>query len=342
MVRLGKPRDEGDEVSLSEWLPARSADEPRIPDIYSRAWAERGSVDVLLALARTALRLDEPDELASISSIAEAEVASEYLDLDDLDDTDDGEPDDDDDDVEVSETTRAVLNRYRGAFMRRLNELVGFVKTVDDQDLADLAFQTTLVQHERLMLDVAIDKEIVLLIEPFVLMRQKLDLLEANLEEGRRRPVVHGDRAVPPRRMHPIRERVHETGTGKAGESCIRHGRRIIDTALPSNPVDGLFGMGLEDAAGWIEEYVARTDWPAVAEHAGEYLDQVELFLRPFPVWLERRDSRIRTKRREEEDPRRGMCWAMEPSQPCRTMTRSACWCTTMAAPAVSPLMSLS
>ena len=53
-----RARERQDEMigGLGEWVPARPEDEPRVPDIYRRAW--QNQPDALLALIRGALRLE--------------------------------------------------------------------------------------------------------------------------------------------------------------------------------------------------------------------------------------------------------------------------------------------
>lgn len=265
---------------LSEWLPARPDDEPRIPDLYHRAWAESRPVDVLLALARTALRLEEaiPPIIAD-----ELGMSDEFRDIDDTNDDGERAAEAPEPGESPPETTRDVLNRYRKAFLRRLDELVKFIAQVEDQDLADLAFQVTLIQHERLAIEVLIDGVPEPLVPPESLLHQKLDLLAAYLKRTGDDPL-----AMETARFHLAAclknpDEWTPLEWEKLKNLAYAHGRRILSTPLPHRPVDGLLGMDLEEAAGWIEGHAARTDWTAIASHAAEYLTDAALHTEPFP-----------------------------------------------------------
>jgi hypothetical protein len=285
-TRGGSQEPEADEA-ITEWIPADHSEEPRIPDLYRQVWAERDSTDVLLALVRVALRLEEPDEIPMNSGLDESAMAEEELGIDDLG----GDPDlelevEEDALAEPTMTTRQVLDRYRGAFMRRLGEVVNFVRKADDQGLRDLAFQVALTQQERLTIEVEVDGEMVPLIDPEALLRQRLQILEAYL----RRPSTDL-RCLETARFHLascLRERSMWTPREWERLETISylHGRRVIESELPLQPVGSLFGMDADIAAAWIEELAARTDWSAIADHAGELIDDVQLESDPYPFLL--------------------------------------------------------
>ncbi len=164
---------EKDQSSLSEWTPAHPGDEPRVPSIYQQSW--RGEPDALLALIRSALRLDR------IEREDEQEISEEGLDLEDLEKEPEPatapEP-------EPPKVASKVLNRYRGALVKLLGRGSDFVRNAESGELADLGFQAILRLHERLTgLEVEVNGERLPLVEPDDLWHQKLELLCAYLRD---------------------------------------------------------------------------------------------------------------------------------------------------------------
>jgi hypothetical protein len=160
---------------LSEWVPARPEDEPRVPDIYRRRW--QNTPDALLALIRGALRLETtlhaPEE--------EWDVFEESLDFDEADH--EAEQDDDETtghDEEPLRVEASVLSRYRNSLVQLLRRGKEFVQIVADRDLAELALQSVLALHERIERSpIEVDGEQQTLVEQDELLRQKLALLDA-------------------------------------------------------------------------------------------------------------------------------------------------------------------
>ena len=119
-----KPTTDENE-DLTEWRPARDEDEPRIPELYRRAW--KGEQDTLLALIRKALRLGDPEPIDD-----EREILDEHATA--------GEDEDGETDDATAEeaapasaippaASESVLHRYRGALVKLLDRGVDLCET---------------------------------------------------------------------------------------------------------------------------------------------------------------------------------------------------------------------
>jgi hypothetical protein len=282
----GKAHEQGGEPpeeTLTEWRPARDDDEPRIPELYRRAW--KGEPDTLLALIRKALRLDEPqrpeDETEQLGEESPGEEgAGEEGGAG-------GEVQPEPAKPEPPRTTASVLARYRGELIKLLGRGADFVRGADSAALADLAFVAVLRLHEELVrTEVIADEESQPLVEPHALLEQKVTLLDAYLlDRGGRDPSCFATA-----RAHAglcLTQREHLSPL--AWETLERIAYRCGADLLAANPHaeraarDAAVEPG--DLELLIRPYAERADWGGFIVFAEAELGDVDCGDEPYP-WV--------------------------------------------------------
>ena len=263
-----------EEESLTGWRPARPEDEPRVPDIYRQSW--KGEPDALLALIRSALRLDRHDRAT------EQEVSEELLELGDLE----GEPEPaPEPPTERPQVQKPVLTRYRNALVKLLARGADFVRRAQSPVLADLGFQTVLRLHEQLTgLEVDVDDETQPLIEPDVLRRQKLDLLCAYLLDRTGRDA----HCLATARLHLADcLNAHEFWQPLEWEQLEALAYKIAPMILTSSAFlsDAAEDAGIDaaQATARLRPYAERADWSGFFIQAETELESLEFDEKPFP-----------------------------------------------------------
>jgi hypothetical protein len=266
----GKGKEVGED-SLTEWLPAREDDEPRVPALYRSAW--KGEPDALLALVRGALRLGTPDDGRAL--VLEEELLDVLVDetanagADALDDQP-PKPDEPPKDVAGD-----VLKRYRSSIAKLLDRGVEFVRTASTGSLADLGFSVLLEFHERLArADLYSAGEPVSLIEADQLLRNKLDLLDAYLVTRQRDDMqclataaAHLSECLAGQDLlAPIdRERLSQL--------AYDVGRRVLTARNHLSAVAEALGTDPSVILGRVGAYADRAEWAGALVQADQLLD---------------------------------------------------------------------
>jgi hypothetical protein len=281
-------REREDETAggLGEWLPARPEDEPRVPDIYRRAW--QNQPDALLALIRGALRLESviapPEE--------EWDVFEESLDFDEAD----REAEEDESEAPAEEEApprveRSVLTRYRNSLVRLLRRGTAFVAQATDPALADLGFQSILGLHERIERSpVEVEGRPETLVEEDELLRQKLALLDAYLRiRAGREPLclatarVHLAKCLAARgAWTPLEWEQLETLAYRDGALILAANDYAATAATDA-------GESLADISERLRPYAERSGWDGYLVQADEILDNADIRTEPF-TWVEGED----------------------------------------------------
>lgn len=271
----------GENEDLTEWRPAREEDEPRIPELYRRAW--RGEQDTLLALIRKALRLGEPEQIDDESEILDEHATAGEDEEDETDDTTAEGPEPAS--AVPSATSESVLHRYRGALVKLLERGVEYVRVAREPALADLGFQAILRLHEELeQTEVTVDEELLPLVERSALICQKVRLLDAYLRERDGRDVnclatarTHLGLCLMARdQMQPLE-----------WEALERLAHERAADILESNPFAARAaqdaGVELGELELMIRPYAERADWAGLGVEAEHWLDDPEIGESPFP-----------------------------------------------------------
>lgn len=279
-------RERGDEPApeetLTAWRPARDEDEPRIPELYRRAW--QGEPDTLLALIRKALRLDEPAALDD-----EDELADEKPREDDDEPGAGGteEPQPESPMPEPVHATASVLARYRGALLKLLERAVEFVREAASAPLADLAFIAILRLHEELVrTQVTVDDELQPLVDPSSLLEQKVALLDAYLRDRDGRDPS----CLATARAHlGVCLTAREHLSPLAWEKLERLAHARAEDVLAENPYaeraaqDASVELGDLDLL--IRPYAERADWGGFVVFAESEYDRIDCGDDPYP-WV--------------------------------------------------------
>jgi hypothetical protein len=262
--------------ALTDWLPAKGDDEPRVGDLYRRSWGN--SPDALLALIRHALRLDRP------VGANEADIGDERIGIEQLDEEFEAhlpEP------TATVAVPRNVLKRYRTALLSLLNRGSAFIRGARRQVLADLAFQAVLRLHEQIgRLEVTVDDEDVHLIEPDVLLREKLDLLRAYLaDRGGSDPAclatarIHLADCVARREFWTPLEWESLEALAYRSAARIVASREHVAEAAEDACVD------LDEATARLQPYADRTDWIGYIDEAENHLYDIDFDEAPL-IWV--------------------------------------------------------
>jgi hypothetical protein len=273
----------GESEDLTEWRPAREEDEPRIPELYRRAW--KGEQDTLLALIRKALRLGEPEPIHDESEILD-EHATEG---------EDGEADAADTTAEKPDpasavppaTSESVLHRYRGALVMLLDRGVDYVRNASEPALADLGFQAILRLHEELEhTEVTVAGELLPLVERNSLVTQKVRLLDAYLRERDGRDA----NCLATARTHlGVCLMAREQMQPLEWETLERLAHERAADILDDNPFAARAaqdaGVELGDLELMIRPYAERADWAGLGVEAERLLDDPDIGDSPFP-WV--------------------------------------------------------
>jgi hypothetical protein len=276
--RLREREDEPAD-GLGAWMPARPEDEPRVPDIYRRAW--QNQPDALLALIRGALRLESVIETPE----EEWDVFEESLDFDDADRTAEQEADE----TALHEVTppaveRNVLTRYRNSLVGLLRRGTDFVRDVRDPDLADLGFQSVLGLHDRIERSpVEVDGQTETLVEIDELLRQKLSLLDAYLRSrDGREPVclatarVHLAKCLGTKSLWtPLEREQLETIAYRSSATIL-----ASDAYAAAAAADA--GESLAEISELLRPYAERSAWDGYLTQADEILDNADIRTDPF------------------------------------------------------------
>jgi hypothetical protein len=263
---------------LVDWMPRNPDDEPRIPPLYTDAWA--GEPDALLALIGRVLRLDR-DEGAG-----EAVVGREDIDLDELESiTSEQELEPDDPEPEPVRTTRPELDRYRRAFLRLFERGKRFVGETGDATLAAWAFTYLLRLVEELGTHHVEVEDVEEPLLPLVdRLRVALRLLELYLGREEGDPLcLHSARfhlalcRRERRRFSRLeRERIERLAFRWAGDLVA------APRDLPGPPDDAL-GLDALSANAWLEPYAERSDWDTIEREVRRQLAGAAVVLDPFP-----------------------------------------------------------
>lgn len=276
-----RERETTDQGGLTEWRPAREDDEPRVPDIYRRSWAN--APDALLALIRGALRLDF-DQLGHERDVLEESLGHDVAD----------------EEMEAAEREEATiqeepppkvedraLRRYRTSLARLLNRGSEFIVGTENAALGDLGFQAILRLHERLeQLVVDVDGEFQLLIAREELLRQKLALLDAYLRQrGGRDPIclatarVHLAECLAQGKLWtPLEWEQLES-------LASRYGAILLASTVDATTAARDAGFALEDVDARLRPYADRSEWDGYVAKADERLEGTEFGLDPL-VWV--------------------------------------------------------
>jgi hypothetical protein len=260
-------------------MPARPEEEPRVPDIYRRAW--QNQPDALLALIRGALRLESVIETPE----EEWDVFEESLDFDDADRTAEQEADE----TALHEVTppaveRNVLTRYRNSLVGLLRRGTDFVRDVRDPDLADLGFQSVLGLHDRIERSpVEVDGQTETLVEIDELLRQKLSLLDAYLRSrDGREPVclatarVHLAKCLGTKSLWtPLEREQLETIAYRSSATIL-----ASDAYAAAAAADA--GESLAEISELLRPYAERSAWDGYLTQADEILDNADIRTDPF------------------------------------------------------------
>jgi hypothetical protein len=277
-----RERESESEGGLSEWVPARPEDEPRIPDIYRRAW--QNAPDALLALIRGALRLE-----ATLAPEEEWDVFEESLDFDAVDD--EAERDTEEPTLAEPETPRVeanVLNRYRSSLVRLLTRGTEFIQNVDDPALADLAFQSILALHEKIeRAPVDVDGEPQTLVPAEELLRQKLSLLDAYLRQRQ----GHDPLCLATARAHLAKcLAAKATWTPLEWEQletlAYRTSAEILAASDHAAAAARDAGEALAEITERLRPYADRSAWDGYLIKADELLDDADIRTEPV-IWVE-------------------------------------------------------
>jgi hypothetical protein len=257
-------------------MPAHPDDEPRIPQIYRQAW--QGEPDALLALIRSALRLDR------VTVEDEQALADETLDLDDLEhEPEQAAP-------PTPPTPRVqlpVLKRYRNALVKLLERGDTFVRAATNPDLADLGFQSVLRLHERLAgLNVEVDGFTQPLVEPDVLRQHKLALLSSYLRDRDGRDPqclatarVHlADCLGTPDLWQPLEWETLETLAYATSPAILASNAYVAEAAADAH------GDAIA-ATARLRPYAQRAEWAGFFIQAEVALDSFDFDTAPFP-WV--------------------------------------------------------
>lgn len=269
------PAEDTENGSLTDWMPAHPADEPRVPEIYRQSW--QGEPDALLALIRSALRLDreQADEQA---------LSEETLDLSDLE----KEPE------PLQPTTPAppkiakpALTRYRNALVNLLERGDEFVRRATNPDLADLGFQSVLRLHERLtILEVEVEDETQPLVPADVLRQHKLALLKAYLleREGNDQQClatarIHlADCLDNPNQWQPLDWESLEALAYATGPAILAANPFVTAAAED-------VGIDPATATARLQPYAQRAQWFGFYDRADSVLDLIDIEDEPIP-WV--------------------------------------------------------
>jgi hypothetical protein len=270
---------------LSEWMPARPEDEPRIPDIYRRCW--RNEPDALLALIRGALRLEQTIEVPE----EEWEIFEESLDLDAEREPEQTTEESPAEEPVAPSVEAAVVRRYRNSLVRLLQRGSEFVEGVRDRALADLAFQSVLGLHERIERSpVEVDGELQTLVEADELLRQKLSLLDAYLRERE----GHDPRCLATARAHLAKCLASKPSwTPLEWEQlenlAYRTAVEILDADEFAADAAREAGESLLEISDRLRPYAERSRWDGYLVEADEILDNADVRTEPF-VWVQGED----------------------------------------------------
>jgi hypothetical protein len=287
-----RERETMPEGGLSEWVPARPEDEPRIPDIYRRTW--QNAPDALLALIRGALRLD-----ATLAPEEEWDVFEESLDFDAADE--EAEQDREEPAPAEPETPRVeanVLNRYRSSLVRLLKRATEFIQNVIDPALADLAFQSVLALHERVeRTPVDVDGELQTLVPADELLRQKLSLLDAYLLQRQ----GHDPLCLATARAHLAKcLAAKPTWTPLEWEQleslAYRTSAEILGATAHAATAARDAGEVLAEITERLRPYADRSAWDGYLIKADELLDEPDIWMEPVicvegKEWIETLES---------------------------------------------------
>jgi hypothetical protein len=267
-------------AGISEWVPARSDDEPRIPDIYRQQW--QNAPDALLALIRSALRLDAP------APANERDVLEESLDLDiadaQLEEADDAltaqeQP--------VPQVEERVLRRYQQSLNKLLERGSVFVRGVDDPALADLGFQAVLRLHERLdRFTVEVAGEQRDLLERHTLLGQKLALLDSYLRErAGSDPICLATARV--HLAHCLSERAMWTPLDWERLEALgdRFARMLLAANAHAQTAARDAEIELADVDARLQPYADRSVWDGFYVEAEKRFDLLDFGDQPFP-WV--------------------------------------------------------
>jgi hypothetical protein len=275
----GQGTRDDDEGGLLGWMPRTADEEPRVPPVYMTAW--QGEPDALLALIGRVLRLDEPS-----NDVAEEQVGPEGVELEQLGEITGEVQIDVEKEREPPAVERRPLERYRRALRALLERGGQFVSSSRDPILAGWAFSYLMVLLEDLGAhSVRIEQQTEPLMPHTALSAIRLDLLERYLGRGEHDPVclatarAHLAAAIRERHRYSTRdeERLDTLAYAWAAELIGVHGD------LPS-PDEQALGLGVGDAALWLDDYAQRSQWQAIERHAGARLDPVWLQLQPWPT----------------------------------------------------------
>lgn len=275
-------RSRAPEETLTDWRPARDDDEPRIPELYRRAW--QGEPDTLLALIRKALRLDEPPPLDEGDELADEKAPAENDDEPEADAAEEGpEPPR----PEPVRATASVLSRYRGALLKLLERGAAFVREAESAALADLAFVAILRLHEELVrTEVTVDDESQPLVDPSSLLEQKVALLDAYLRDrGGRDPSCLATARAHLGVCLTAREHLSPLAWEKLERLAHEHAADVLAENPYAERAAHDAAVELGDLELLIRPYAERADWGGFVVFAESELDFVDCGDQPCP-WV--------------------------------------------------------